>query len=175
MESVLGALRRFLDAVSSGAVRPTRSLPSMDPCFEHYRPESVKRLRLDPLVEDVVEELVNSPLVLRGLARDYDQVFGGVLFDAECSHLWALERMSAAERLNALLTLPLDARRQLLEVYAEHLLAEALREYRWSRLEGRSHQESVEAALSAVRRRLEGMPLTFLEAVGVGPWSRDVK
>lgn len=175
MESVLRALRRFLDAMSSGAVRLTRSPPSMDPCFEPYRPEVIKKLRLDPLVEDIVEELVNIPVVLEGLARDYDRVFESALLDTECSYLWALEGKGPVERLAALLALPLDVRRQLLEVYAEHLLVEALEEYRWGRIEGKSHEESVGAALGVVRRRLEGRPLTFLSAVGAGPWSRDVR
>ncbi len=172
---LLEAVRRFLEAFAGGELKPSRVRFEMDRCVEPSRPPRIRGFRFNPVVEEVVEELVNSPLVLDALAREFNMVFEPDLL-SNCDFIWEIKRAGDfSVRRELILRLEPSVRRQLLEVYAERLLDEALEEYEWSLIGGGSEGEAIRSALELVERILRGERPKRISLVGAGPWSPDLE
>ena len=179
LDRLLDVVGRFLEAYAAGELKPSPTPPELGRCFESYRPLRIKALRLNPLVEEAVEELANSPLVLDALAREFDSFCtseeGIVEFLVGCDFIEEIfEVKSAMERKKIILGLEPEQRRGLLEVYAERLLNDALEEYEWSVRGGAEHGEAVDAARELVRKILEGKRPETLQLRGSGPCSAEL-
>jgi hypothetical protein len=156
LDRLLQLVGKFLEAYASNNLVASRTPAEIGECFEHYRPRKIKPLRLNPIVEEVMEELVNSPIVLDALAKEFDVFLkdrrGESHYLLGCEFI---EKISKArhtlERKKLLLDLDPELRSGLLNVYAEHLLADALDEYEWNIRGGASHGEAVNAALELVK------------------------
>jgi hypothetical protein len=179
LDRLLEVVGRFLEAYAAGELKPSPTPPELGRCFESYRPLRIKALRLNPLVEEAVEELANSPLVLDALAREFDSFCtseeGIIEFLLGCDFIEEIfEVKSAMERKKIILGLEPEQRRGLLEVYAERLLNDALEEYEWSMRGGAEHGEAVDAARELVRKILEGKKPETLQLRGSGPCSAEL-
>ena len=90
-----------------------------------------------------------------------------------------VEKISKArhtlERKKLLVDLDPKLRSGLLNVYAEHLLADALDEYEWNIRSGANHGEAVNAALELVKKILKGKRPETLFMEGEGPWSTELE
>jgi hypothetical protein len=180
LDRLLQLVGKFLEAYASNNLVASRTPAEIGECFEHYRPRKIKPLRLNPIVEEVMEELVNSHIVLDALAKEFD-VF---LKDRRRESHYLLgcefiEKISKArhtlERKKLLVDLDPKLRSGLLNVYAEHLLADALDEYEWNIRGGASHGEAVNAALELVKKILKGKRPETLFMEGDGPWSTELE
>ena len=177
---MLQLVGKFLEAYASNNLEAPRIPSEIGECFEYYRPRKIKPLRLNPIVEEVMEELVNSPIVLDALAKEFDAFLkdrrGESHYLLGCEFI---EKISKArhtlERKKLLLDLDPELRSGLLNVYAECLLADALDEYEWNIRGGASHGEAVNAALELVKKILKGKRLETLFMEGDGPWGEEPK
>lgn len=132
------------------------------------------------IVEEVMEELVNSPIVLDALTKEFDVFLkdqrGESHYLLGCEFIEKISKAGdtiAREKL--LLDLDSKLRSGLLNVYAEHLLADVLDEYEWNIRSGANHGEAVNAALELVKKILEGKRPETLFIEGAGPWSADLE
>ncbi|MCC6050432.1 MAG: hypothetical protein LM580_06980 [Thermofilum sp.] len=177
-ERLLEVVGRLLEAYAAGELKPSPTPPELGKCFESYRPPRIRALRLNPLVEEAVEELVNNPSVPDALAREFDALCkrrGGYVHVIGCDLIDRISgARSALERKKLILGLEPQQRRGLLEVYAERLLNDALEEYEWSVRGGAEHGDAVSAALELVRRVLKGERPETLRLEGSGPWSSEL-
>jgi len=72
LDRLLQLVGKFLEEYASNNPKASRKSAEIGECFEYYRPRKIKPLRLNPIVEEVMEELVNSPIVLDALAKEFD-------------------------------------------------------------------------------------------------------
>jgi len=180
LDRLLQLVGKFLEAYASNNLEAPRIPSEIGECFEYYRPRKIKPLRLNPIVEEVMEELVNSPLVLDALAKEFDIFLkdqrGESHYLLGCEFI---EKISKArhtlERKKLLVDLDPKLRSGLLNVYAEHLLADALDEYEWNIRSGANHREAVNAALELVKKILKGKRPETLFMEGEGPWSTELE
>jgi hypothetical protein len=180
LDGLLQLVGKFLEEYASNNLKASRTPAEIGKCFEYYRPRKIKPLRLNPIVEEVIEELVNSPLVLDALANEFDiflKVRRGInSYILGCEFI---EKISKAghmlERKRLLLDLDPKLRSGLLNVDAERLLADALDEYEWNLSGGAEHGEAVNAALKLVKKILKGKRPETLFMEGDGPWSTELE
>ncbi|AJB42147.1 hypothetical protein TCARB_1099 [Thermofilum adornatum 1505] len=180
LDRLLQLVGKFLEAYASNNLEAPRIPSEIGECFEYYRPRKIKPLRLNPIVEEVMEELVNSPIVLDALAKEFDVFLkdrrGEKDYLLGCEFIEEIsEAGDTIAREKLLLDLDLELRSGLLNVYAERLLADVLDEYEWNIRSGANHGEAVNAVLELVTKILEGKRPETLFIEGAGPWSADLE